>query len=130
MPNVDIFTSLLDSVKNKNGIYSENVTFIQGQMKKYDIRPNVQFYNKLLKIADGAEQIKEIQKLCQLVLKNMSNSNIQNCKRTLELMIKFLYKYEEFANAQQIYDFYYLEFGLVDHWMQIKPQDSVQDAEE
>ena len=117
VPNVNIFVYLLDSAVNKKGIYSENVTFIQSQMKKYDIKPNVEFYNKLLGIADQAKQMKEMQKLCQLVLKNMHRGSIEYCRDTLEFMIKLLYKYELYENAQQVYDFYYRELGLIDHWM-------------
>ena len=118
MSNINIFSYLLDAFENKKGIYSSNITFIQSQMKKYDIKPNAKFYNKLLQIANKAKQDKEIQKLCQLILKNINCNAIEACPDTLELMIQLLFDYKLIDNAQQVYDFYYRELQLIDHWMQ------------
>jgi len=118
-PNIQIFVHLLDCNKNAaKGMYGKNIVFIQNQMKKYNVSPDVEFYRKLLRIADSAEQGSEVQKLSQLVLRNMSKRNVENDRDTLELMMTLLHKYEFYENSKQIYDYCCKELQMINHWKQ------------
>ena len=122
-PNVVIFGYLLDSnvgAKGK-GIHSQNIGFIQSQMKQHGVKPDASFYRKLLGIADGAEQKTEIYKLCRLVLSNMSRGTVECEERTLAVMVGLLWKYGFFDGAVQIYDFWHRELRLTEHWLRTEP---------